>query len=294
MNRSAPTLRTGLDLAAALKAIERRYRSEAALAMDPISIPKTFADPWDQEAAAWVAAHLAYGRVAPMLRAIQTLLAPLGPRPALTLRERSEQDLKYLLQEQLKSWRWRFHTPDDMIHWLLAWKRLDAESSQGGLAPHLVPEGGQSADACLSALVQRLRQELPATHGIRFLLPDPLEGAACKRWRLFLRWMARKAWPDLGLWPAYPPGDLIIPLDTHVARIARHLALTDRRTQDAAQARQITDALRHLAPEDPLRFDFAISHLGILGDCPTTPRAASCASCPLSPHCVIGRSIPLA
>ena len=292
MSRSTPRLPHDVDLAAALGAIERRYRSEAALAMDPISIPKTFSDPWDQEVAAWVAAHLAYGRVTPMLRAIQKLLGPLGPRPALTLRENSDRELTRRFHQQIEGWLWRFHTLDDMIHWILAWKHLDAESAQRGLAPHLVPENGQTADDRLSALVQRLRKELPATHGIRFLLPDPLEGAACKRWRLFLRWMVRKAWPDLGLWPAYPPGDLIIPLDTHVARIARHLALTDRRTQDAAQARQITDALRHLAPEDPLRFDFAISHLGILGDCTIAPRAASCATCPLAPHCTIGRSIP--
>ena len=54
-------------------------------------------------------------------------------------------------------------------------------------------------------------------------MPDPLEGAACKRWRMFLRWMVRPGWPDLGLWNRYPARQLVIPLDTHVARVSQRM-----------------------------------------------------------------------
>jgi uncharacterized protein (TIGR02757 family) len=54
-----------------------------------------------------------------------------------------------------------------------------------------------------------------------FLLPDPGKGSACKRHNLFLRWMVReKDGVDLGLWRILSPRDLVVPLDTHMARWA--------------------------------------------------------------------------
>ncbi len=261
-----------------------RYDTAGALDLDPLSVALAYPDPTDREVAAFVAAHLAYGRVAPMLRAVRAALAPLGPRPATWLRERPETGAQRALHRALKDWAWRFHTGGDLAAWLLAWRRLDEESGSG-LESHLLPGPGEDADAALSRLVQRLRIELPATYGLRFSLPDPLEGAACKRWRMFLRWMARTGWPDLGLWTRYPKDQLVIPLDTHVARVSRYIGLSARATPDGRMAREITEALRRLDPADPLRYDFALSHLGILGDCPGVRRKATCTGCPLYTIC---------
>ena len=269
-----------------LESLRERYDTNAALALDPITVPLRFADPADREAAAWLAASLAYGRVAPMLRAIGAALAPLGDRPAAFLRGRSERAIRAALGEALKDWRWRFHIGADVVEWLLAWKRLDAE---GGLEAHFLPCEGETADDALSRLMQRLRAELPATYGLRFSLPDPREGSACKRMRMFLRWMAREGWPDLGLWARYPKAALVIPVDTHVARIARFVRLSRRATPDGRMAAEITAALRRCDAEDPLKYDFALSHLGILGDCPGLRRKATCAPCPLYAACRAGR-----
>jgi uncharacterized protein (TIGR02757 family) len=267
-----------------------RYDTAGALDLDPLAVALAYADPLDREVAAFVAAHLAYGRVAPMLRAVRAALAPLGPRPAVWLRARSEAAAEPLLTTALAHWTWRFHIGADVTAWLLAWKRLDAESGSG-LEAHLLPGAGEDGDASLSRLVQRLRVELPTTYGLRFSLPDPLEGAACKRWRMFLRWMVRTGWPDLGLWTRYPPDQLVIPLDTHVARVSRFVGLTSRATPDGRMAREITEALRRLDPIDPLRYDFALSHLGILGDCPGIRKRATCAACPLYPVCRVSGDI---
>ena len=274
------TLRDRLD------ALRARYDTTTALALDPLGIPLRFTDPADREVTAWLAASLAYGRVAPMLRAINAALAPLGGRPSLFLRSQGEKTLRAKLAKALKSWRWRFHTGEDAAHWLLAWKRMDGT---GGLESHFLPVGGESADAALSRLVQGLRLELPPTYGLRFSLPDPAEGSACKRFRMFLRWMARDGWPDLGLWKQYPKEALVIPVDTHVARIARFVRLSSRATPDGRMAQEITAALRRCDPMDPLKYDFAISHLGILGDCPGLRRKATCEPCPLYAACRAGR-----
>jgi uncharacterized protein (TIGR02757 family) len=270
-----------------LEALRLRYETDFALALDPIAVPLRFEDPMDRELTAFIAAHLAYGKVAPMLRAIEKLLKPLGERPAEFLRQRDGQTLLAELQEALQGWAWRFHTSHDLVHWLLAWKRLDHESG-AGLEAHLLPSATETADQALSRVVQRLRSELPKTYGLRFNLPDPLEGASCKRWRMFLRWMVRDRWPDFGLWTRYPKDQLVIPVDTHVARIARYIGLTERTTIDGRMAAEITASLKKRDRQDPLKYDFAISHLGILGDCPGVRALPGCKPCPLVGICRAG------
>ncbi|MBS1767490.1 MAG: TIGR02757 family protein [Acidobacteria bacterium] len=269
-----------------LDALRARYDTSPALALDPITVPLSYLDAADREVAAWLGASLAYGRVAPMLRAIGSALSPLGDHPAVFLRSRDEASLRAALGKALKTWKWRFHVGEDVLEWLLAWKRMDAE---GGLESHFLPRIGEEADAALSRLVQRLRLDLPATYGLRFSLPDPAEGSACKRMRMFLRWMVRDGWPDLGLWTRYPKAALIIPVDTHVARIARFVRLSTRATPDGRMASEITAALRRCDPDDPLKYDFALSHLGILGDCPGVKHKITCAPCPLFAACRAGR-----
>lgn len=274
----------------ALLALKARYDAPAALALDPLAVVLGYPDPWDREVAAFVAAHLAYGRVVPMLKAIRQALAPLGPHPAQWLRQRTPEAGRKALGMALAAWKWRFHTGEDLAHWLAAWARLDRESRGRGLEPHLLPGPAGDADGALSTLCQRLRLELPDTYGLRFNLPDPREGAACKRWRMFLRWMVREGWPDLGQWKAYPASTLVIPVDTHVARISTYLGLTTRSTPDGRMAAEITAALRKRCPEDPLTFDFALSHLGILGDCPGVRSLPGCSPCPLVKVCKAGKT----
>ena len=271
-------------LKARLDALCRQYDTPPALVQDPLSVPLTYAAALDREVAAFVAAHLAYGRVAPMIRAVRAALAPLSAHPADWLRQRTPVEAARELTLGFGAWCWRFHTAPDLVAWLLAWQRLDQESGQG-LEPHLAPRKGEAADLTLSRLVQRLRLELPPTYGSRFSLPDPLEGAACKRWRMFLRWLVRSGWPDLGQWTSLSPSTLVIPLDTHVARVSRFIGLTSRATPDGRMAQEITTALARLDAADPLRYDFALSHLGILGDCPGLRQRSTCGGCALYTVC---------
>jgi uncharacterized protein (TIGR02757 family) len=275
-------------LSKGLEALVLHYDTPEALTLDPLQIVLDYAAP-DQELVAWVAAALAYGRVAPMIRAIRSALAPLGPQPATWVRTHSAAQIRKMLQQALHAWVWRFHTAADLTEWVLAWKTLDARD---GVESHFLPAQGEDAQRAFSRVMQDLRKALPATYGLRFSLPDPLEGSACKRWRLFLRWMVRTEWPDLGLWTRYPARDLLIPVDTHVARVARYVGLSQRSTPDGKMAQEITEALQRISPEDPLRFDFALSHLGILGDCPGVRQMPHCKPCPLQTVCRAGQKKP--
>jgi len=114
--------------------------------------------------------------------------------------------------------------------------------------------------------------------GFEFYFPTPAKGGSCKRGCLYLRWMVRRADIDFGLWSGVPMDRLVIPLDTHIARISRCLGLTERKSDDWKTAVQITDALRAFEPSDPLKYDFALCHKGISGEC----NKAKCASCAIS------------
>ena len=122
--------------------------------------------------------------------------------------------------------------------------------------------------------------------GLAHLVPDPRKGSASKRLFLYLRWMIRRAdGIDLGTFGELDPAELIIPVDTHVQRIARNLQLTRRHDASLRTAREITDALAAIDPADPVRFDFALCHLGISKDCPSRRDERKCARCVVREVC---------
>ncbi len=82
---------------------------------------------------------------------------------------------------------------------------------------------------------------------------------------------------------AITPSKLIIPLDTHIARISRCLGLSSRKSPDWKMAKEITESLKILDPKDPLKYDFALCHHGISGLCKETKSSQDCSNCSLLP-----------
>jgi uncharacterized protein (TIGR02757 family) len=103
----------------------------------------------------------------------------------------------------------------------------------------------------------------PVSHGIKFMFPDPMKGSACKRMNLFLRWMIRKDELDFGLWNEIPTSKLFIPVDTHVAKICKELKLTKLKNVSWKMADEITANLKRFDNEDPVKYDFALCHIGM-------------------------------
>jgi uncharacterized protein (TIGR02757 family) len=117
-----------------------------------------------------------------------------------------------------------------------------------------------------------------------YFFPRPSAGSGCKRLNLFLRWMVRHDALDLGVWTRVPPAKLIVPLDTHVIRVGRCLRLTNYVSPGWPMARQITASLRELDPDDPVKYDFALCHLGMMNACGFS-RAQADSQCPLRGLC---------
>jgi len=148
----------------------------------------------------------------------------------------------------------------------------------------------------LDALSRSLRSPVGgrprAPRGYDRLFPSPRDRSrsACKRLTLFVRWMVRTEYPDLGLWGRVAPSELRIPLDQHVYWIAYHLGLTRRRTRNWTTVEEVTEALRAVDPKDPARFDFVLCHTGISGDCPKRRDIAVCGPCSVRPDCLLWRT----
>jgi uncharacterized protein (TIGR02757 family) len=120
--------------------------------------------------------------------------------------------------------------------------------------------------------------------GLSYLLPRPSAGSVCKRLNLFLRWMIRDDDVDTGLWKRIDKAKLIVPVDVHMGRLCRILGFHDRKIISLSTAVKITEGFAEIEPADPVKYDFALSRIGILDNC-TGRRRNGCESCELFKFC---------
>jgi uncharacterized protein (TIGR02757 family) len=166
------------------------------------------------------------------------------------------------------------------------------QRASGSLGAALAKELQRTGDLrmALSAWVAAIRREgsldaADSGRGSAHILPDPSKGSAVKRLMLLLRWMTRPAdGVDLGLWPL-PVSALLMPVDTHIHKLSRNLGFTKRADVSWKTAEEITAAMRRFDPEDPVKYDFALCHMGMLQGCPSRRDAARCEGCGIIAVC---------
>ena len=272
-----------------LDAVYAQYHRPELLGTDPLSAPHRYRDPRDQEVTGFIAAGLAFGNVRMILASVERALVPLGERPAHAL---AHMDLPEA-ERVAAGFNHRWVRDHDLAQVYVMVGAALREA--GGLEPLFA--GGMSGDlpdvrpgaiALLDSLVALSPQVDPTRRGTRSFLPNIAGPVACKRVHMFLRWMIRRDELDLGIWTSARPEQLLVPVDTHVARISRYLGLTNLKTAGASMATEITRNLARFDPDDPVKYDFALSRLGILRDCPTRRDAVRCNDCQLVEACCAG------
>jgi uncharacterized protein (TIGR02757 family) len=293
--------RVDADLGLRLEALYRELDTAHRLANDPIRFAHRYTDPADQELAGFLAGGLAYGRVAAFSPVIAALLdrADEAGGPAAWVRSfDADRETAGLVPMVYRFNRGIHHV------WLLSGLRKVLEA-YGALGAVVRVEAGEThVGPALSRLIAAIRSAvigLPggptswehAPNGLRYLLPDPADGSAAKRLCMVARWMVRptKEGVDLGLWTHVDPAHLVVPLDTHVHRIARMVGLTERKDASWRTAVEVTRSLAAFDPGDPVRFDFALAHVGISGGCTGALQERVCGPCALRPVCAVGRTL---
>ncbi|MBE0616305.1 MAG: TIGR02757 family protein [Proteobacteria bacterium] len=200
---------------------------------------------------------------------LERVAAILGPRPRRLLASSLAADLL----EATRGFSYRFHKGRDLALFLHLLRQVLERFGSLREAFRAGDPGGP-IDVAMSAFGARIlcgdprpilrSREVPPQHPVRHFLPTPARGGAAKRLCLYLRWMVRRDELDPGFWHgAVDPARLVVPLDTHVARVGRELGLTSRKGADWKTACEITAALRSCDPTDPVRYDFSLFRYGM-------------------------------
>ncbi|MFZ0890892.1 MAG: TIGR02757 family protein [Thermoplasmata archaeon] len=274
-----------------LEVLYTRFPFERSLAEDPISaIRPLIRDRRSGEIVGIYAATLAIGNTT----AIRGAIGRLADAAHGDLRAFVTQLSPKERQEALREFRHRWIRGDQMAYLGSQLAGLyDRYDSLETLFLEGMADGGFALG--LDRLARGLRGDRRAPPGYRALFPSPVDRprSPCKRMTLYLRWMVRSAYPDLGLWRRVPTGELRIPLDQHVFWIAYHLGLTQRKTRSWATVEEVTERLRRIDPIDPVKYDFVLCHTGISGDCPKHRDLTVCGPCVVRPDCLMwrGRSV---
>lgn len=263
-----------------------KYNRREFIDTDPEGSLYRYSNPADIEIAALLSAALAYGRVEHIRKSLGNLFERMGQSPfdfVISFKE------KHRLK--LEDFRHRFTTGchiSDLL--LLLRKILERNGSiekffaRGYSADdkNILPALSNFSDSLLDMYAQTCNAHIPK--GLRYLLAGPAGGSPCKRLNLFLRWMVRDDEVDLGLWKSIDKATLIVPVDTHMARLCRILGFYSSKSVSLATAIKITNSFAEIQPTDPVKYDFALSRLGIVEKC-TGKWHSRCRHCELAEFC---------
>ncbi|MGB5268202.1 MAG: TIGR02757 family protein [Polyangiales bacterium] len=257
--------------------------AESTRRRDPVDFVHRYRGSRDQEIVGLISASLAFGNAVSARRSIDRVLTALGPEPSRIVTSCDEAALR----DRLQGFAHRIYRGEHLASMLARAGALlrDQESLGNAFAEFHRASDGDFRES-LARFADALRGDT-RSRSLRHLISDPRAGSACKRLVLYARWMIRSAdGVDLGLWPI-SPSVLLIPVDTHIHRISLNLGLTNRRTASWATAEEITAALRKFDSADPVKYDFALCHLGVSRDCPSRRDLIKCERCVLRDVCSV-------
>ena len=262
-----PSRRPVLKLRNAKPVLEHLYRQydQVESATDPVHLVRRYSAPADREVAGFCAAALAFGRVAAVLASINAVFDVMGPSPAAFVRRFDP--LRHGHAVRPLGHRWT--RGEDLVVLFQILRRMNeaAGSIERFFLRGYRDEAEDIGPALDSFCARALDLADGENTGVRYFFPRPAGGSACKRLNLYLRWMVRRDRIDFGVWQQVATSKLVVPLDIHVWRVGQCLRLTRYRSQGWPMAREITAALRQFDPDDPVKYDFSLCHLGMQNVC---------------------------
>ena len=274
------------------------------LESDPLMFPHRYSSNADREIVGLISAVLAYGQVKIIQTNVGKILRIMGSSPYDFTMNFDPSLAKN--KTAFSSFKHRFNDGRDVMA-LIYYIRQMFES-HGSIGAFFTEGYSSDHENIKEALISFTERTLTLSTGgaygknikppkdsyVRFLFPSPKDGSTCKRLNLYLRWMVRSDSHltkndrlDFGLWKDIPPSKLVIPVDTHIARISRNLGLTDKKTTNWRVAEEITERLKALDPKDPVKYDFSLCRLGILDECPSKVDKVKCAKCLIKEVCIL-------
>lgn len=241
-----------------------KYFNFDQISPDPLEFLHRYDNYYDIEISGLLSSVFAYGNVKQIITTLEKLHKIMEDKPYEFIKNYNHKKDSKLFKNIVH----RFYSTDDVVALFNGINKI--YTTYGSLKKLFLLYYFQEEEHLRNALhfYSRNMIEIIADHkepsrGMVFMFPDPYKGSACKRTNLFLRWMVRKDELDFGLWHEIPTNKLVIPVDTHVAKICKELKLTKHENVSWKMAEEITDNLKKFNKDDPVKYDFAICHIGM-------------------------------
>ena len=216
-----------------------KYNTVSFIKKDPISIPHQFSDKRDIEIMGFFAATLAWGQRKTIISKCNDLIDRMNGKPYDFIMNHSDEDLM-----KLEGFKHRTFNDTDLLYFVDFLKRH--YSVHDSLESAFIPESGfKSVEESLIHFEKEFFNHENAPKRTRKHVATPARGSA------------------FGIWNKIPMSELICPIDLHVERTARKLALITRKPVDWLTAIELTESLRKLDKDDPVKYDFALFGLSI-------------------------------
>lgn len=240
-----------------LNKLVEKYENKTFIESDPIQIPHRYKDKKDIEIVAFISALFAYGSRKVFIPKLDELFSKMGEKP-----------LEYIKNGEfsnLINFNYRFAKENDVIEILKILSKLYNSNETLQTLFRYGYEQKSDIKGMLQVVTDYfyLNSTDNVGEGFYFMLANPKNNGAMKRLNMFLRWLVRKPPVDFGLWDFIPTSELLIPLDTHVAKISREMNLLTRKSNDFKAVLELTDKLKQFDANDPTKYDFAIYAKGI-------------------------------
>ena len=232
-----------------LDSLVLKYETSDFIKSDPIQFPHKYKDKTDIEISAFISSLFAFGRREMFIKKLDFLFS-LAQNPSELISDFKKYDLSNFIYRFIKS--------EDLIELLRLLNKLYIQDKSS--LEELFDSKNRFEEVTNYFY---LNSSCPNSQGFCFMFAKPENNSALKRVNMFLRWMVRDGEVDFGIWKSIKKSELLIPLDTHVARLSREFKLLKRKQNDFKAVLELTNKLKEFDEFDPVKYDFALFGLGV-------------------------------
>lgn len=243
------------DLKKQLDNYVEQYETKDFIKDDPVQFCHRFKNPKDIELAGFIASLFAFGNRKVFINKLNELFDIFQNEPCNFIESYDG--------KSLNGFNYRFAKENDVVVVLSALNSLYRHNDTIMTLFQDYYSGKKDLFNMMCKISEYFYKSIENHCGAKYLIPDARKNGAMKRMNMFLRWMVRKSDVDLGVWNFIPTSELLIPLDTHVARISRELGLLKRNSNDFKAVVELTNNLKQFDKNDPIKYDFALFGYGV-------------------------------
>jgi uncharacterized protein (TIGR02757 family) len=237
------------------------YNQPSFISQDPVCIPHLFTKKQDIEIAGFFAAIFSWGNRTTIINKSKELMQLMDNAPHQFVLDHQKKDL-----QKLEGFKHRTFNSTDLLYCIEFFNMHYSKNKS--LETAFTKEMNNKDETIENGLKGFYKYFFSLPHipeRTKKHIASPDKKSSCKRLNMYLRWMVRNdnKGVDFGIWKNIKPSQLVIPIDVHVARVAKKFNLLQHNKTDWQTALELTTYLRTLDATDPVKYDFALFGTGV-------------------------------